>query len=218
MIERVYRQAQKASVLDTVLVATDHTEIVDHVTSFGGKVVMTSANHDSGTDRCAEALSLIDGAWDVVLNIQGDEPFISPTQINDVAASFGNKSVQIATMVRRVDPVDQADLEGPDVVKVVLNKFSEALYFSRSVIPFCLNESSRVQAAYYLHTGLYGFVSATLRELSRLPIGLLEFTESLEQLRWLENGYKIHAVLTNEKSYPVDTPSDLEKVKSTFGL
>jgi 3-deoxy-manno-octulosonate cytidylyltransferase (CMP-KDO synthetase) len=151
-------------------------------------------------------------AWDAILNIQGDEPFISPAQIDALAAAFADDRVEIATLIRRVAC---SEVTGPDAVKVVINRMSEAMYFSRSVIPF---RQPDAPGACFLHVGIYGYRPHTLKALSALPAGELEATESLEQLRWLEHGYRIRTVLTADASHPVDTPADLEKLKSVFGL
>jgi len=215
MIERVYRQAEKANALSAVVVATDDERILNHVHSFGGKPVMTSARHASGTERCAEALQK-SGEFDAVINIQGDEPFISPAQIDAVAAALNDESSEMVTIIRKAG--DKNLLSNPNVVKVVINKKQQALYFSRSVIPFERNAGAENPAVHYVHTGIYGYTAKTLRAIVHLPPSPLELTESLEQLRWLENGFIIRTVLTDEENFPVDTPEDLEKLKSTFGL
>ena len=209
MIERVYRQAKQATRLAEVVVATDDTRILDHVIGFGGKAVITSADHRTGTERCAEAARKLENACDAVINIQGDEPFISPLQIDAVADAMEQKAVRIATLYRKA-----GQGAGHGSVKVVVTLNGEAMYFSRADIPY----SAVPGQGQCLHVGIYGYCAEVLQEISALPPGKLEVIESLEQLRWLENGYTVHAFETTEVSHPVDTPSDLEKVKSTFRL
>jgi len=214
MIERVYRQAQQARSLSRVLVATDDSRILEHVRSFGGEAVMTSPEHRTGTERCAEAARGLDVPCDAVVNIQGDEPFIHPVQIDSVASALAGNGRQIVTLYRRV-PRHVAD--SPHAVKVVVNGRSEAMYFSRALIPFLVAGDAENQTV-GVHVGLYGYRYETLKAVVRLPAGSLESAEALEQLRWLEHGMVVHALETTEASHPIDTPADLERVKSTFGL
>lgn len=214
MIQRVYEQAKKAKRLADVIVATDDQRIFSHVNDFGGHVMMTAPNHQSGTDRCAEIISK-DEAHDfvVVINIQGDEPYIHPEQIDQLCACFDNPDTQLATLVNEIKSSDE--LFNHNNIKVVLNKFGEAIYFSRSPIPYCRNfpEQEWIKhQTYYRHIGIYGYRKNTLLEIARLPKTKLEITESLEQLRWIENGYKIRAEITSYESVSIDTPEDLLKV------
>jgi 3-deoxy-manno-octulosonate cytidylyltransferase (CMP-KDO synthetase) len=219
MIERVYRQACQARSLAEVVVATDDHRIYDHVTGFGGTAVMTSPSQPSGTDRCREAAELIlDPASDrdsdnVVINIQGDEPFLDPRQIDQLAGMFLDKSTQIATLVKKI--TDPAELADPNVVKVVVDRDMQALYFSRSAIPYQRQHPSDewlTHGTYYKHIGIYAYTMAVLRHITSLPPSPLELSESLEQLRWLENGFLIRTETTDIENIAVDTPADLLKI------
>lgn len=215
MIERVWRQVSK--VLDSVWVATDDERIYDAVKAFGGNVVMTSTEHRSGTDRCYEAYCKIDGGEDVIINIQGDEPFIQESQLKAIMECFDDETADIATLVRRFDASRGYDaLADCNTPKVVLDNDMNALYFSRSVIPFVRNAepsewASRAQ--YYTHVGMYAYRSATLAEITRLPQSSLELAESLEQLRWLQNGYRIKVGVTDCETIGIDTPEDLKNAE-----
>lgn len=216
MIRRVYEQASLA--LDMVCVATDDQRIHDAVTAFGGKVVMTSPHHQSGTDRCAEAadkIAVMEGIIpDAVINIQGDEPFIRPEQIDLLASCFDDPSVEIATLVRKVEPDD--DLKNPNHPKVVLDLSGNAIYFSRSVIPYLRDVPEAEwpsRHTYFKHIGLYGYRTDILKKLTSLPRSPLEKAESLEQNRWLENGFRIRTKVTVWESIGIDTPEDLERVE-----
>jgi len=219
MIQRVYEQAFLS--LDRVYVATDDSRIYDAVLSFGGKAVMTSAEHQSGTDRCAEAVVKIETMEstkpDVVVNIQGDEPFIRPEQIDLLVSCFADKSVEIATLVRRVEPGE--DITNPNHPKVILDLSGNAIYFSRAVIPFIrdaeMSKWTRIHT-YYKHIGLYAYRTGTLGRITLLSRSSLEKAESLEQNRWLENGYKIRTAITKWESVCIDTPEDLEKANYFF--
>jgi 3-deoxy-manno-octulosonate cytidylyltransferase (CMP-KDO synthetase) len=217
MIRRVYEQAQKSSLLTHVVVATDHEEIYAHVASFNGVVCMTNAMHKSGTDRCQEALSLQPDAYDYVINIQGDEPFIQPEQI-DLLASVLKGSTRIATLAKALRKAE--DLFNPTLVKVVFNANHEALYFSRSPIPHVRNAADDEwisSANFYKHIGMYAYRTDILREITAIPLSSLEKAESLEQLRWLENGYPIIVVETTTETMGIDTPDDLEKAIGLLG-
>lgn len=213
MIRLVYEQASKA--LDNVFVATDDNRIFDVVTSFGGKVIMTSPHHRSGTDRCAEALAMIGAGGiypDVVINIQGDEPFVRPEQISSLMKCFADRSVEIATLIRKVKPDE--DIEDPNQPKVIVDINGNAIYFSRSVIPYFRGEDIRkwpLKHSYFKHIGLYAYRANTLKAITSLPQSSLEIAESLEQNRWIEHGYKIRTALTEWENIGVDTPEDLEK-------
>lgn len=223
MIERVYTQVK--DVLDDVYVATDDVRIADVVTAFGGKAVITSDQHKSGTDRCYEAYTKVGNGYDVVVNVQGDEPFIHPEQIETLKACFANASTQIATLVKPflADDDFETTLFNPNSPKVVLNCNNEAMYFSRSVIPYLRGKNYTEwlsNQTYYKHIGLYAYRAETLKEITLLPQSPLELAESLEQLRWLENGYKIKVGITHRETIGIDTPADLEKaielLKSTM--
>lgn len=212
MIRRVYEQCLRSSCLDKVIVATDDQRIMDHVLDFGGEVVMTSHLHPSGTDRCEEIAKKHPG-FDVFINIQGDEPLIDPAQITLLASCFDQKTVMIATLVKKIDT--EEELFNLNTPKVVLNKDMEAMYFSRTPIPFFRNRENAdwlKEHTYYKHIGIYAYRSETLSELTKLPVSALEKAEALEQLRWIENGYKIKVAITDKESQAIDTPEDLEKV------
>lgn len=210
MIRRVYEQAKKSKSLSKVVVATDHEEIYNHVIDFGGEVCMTSSHHASGTDRCYEVLSKETSSFDYVINIQGDEPFIAPEQI-DLLASLLDGKTKLATLIKKIDSVEQ--LRNPNLVKVVINKDQEALYFSRSMIPYFRNQEQSewvTHHPYYKHIGLYAYRNDVLEKITRLEISSLEKAESLEQLRWLENGYAIKVKETSIETMGIDTPEDLQ--------
>ncbi|MDR1454757.1 MAG: 3-deoxy-manno-octulosonate cytidylyltransferase [Tannerella sp.] len=214
LIQRVYEQVRLS--VDALCIATDDERIATAAEAFGACVVMTSDRHRSGTDRCHEACRKVGISCDAVINIQGDEPFIHPEQIELLKSCFGKPGVQIATLVKPLDPdgdVEQT-LLNPNLPKVVLNSRLEALYFSRSVIP-CLRD--REQAGwlaahtFYGHIGLYAYRTRILKEIVALPPSPLEQAESLEQLRWLENGYKIQTAITRQETVGIDTPEDLQR-------
>ncbi len=215
MIERVYRQV--SIVLDRVFVATDDTRIYDAVLQFGGNVVMTSTSHRSGTDRCREAYQMINDGEDVVINIQGDEPFIQPSQIREIMACFNDTSTDIATLVRRFDSAGgYAKLEDPNTPKVIIDKKMNAKYFSRSVIPYIRGYEKNEWTCrhdYYVHVGMYAYRSSVLDQITELPQSSLEISESLEQLRWLENGYSIKVGITACETIGIDTPEDLKNAE-----
>lgn len=213
MVQRVYEQACKA--LDEVYVATDDVRIYEAVIAFGGKVIMTGSHHKSGTDRCYEAYCLSGSQADVIVNIQGDEPFVQPAQINTVKACFDDETTEIATLARPFpSDTDFEHLFDSNVVKVVLSEVThKALYFSRSVVPYMRGEHHLEwlkKNTYYAHVGMYAYKADVLRAITQLPQSNLEKVESLEQLRWLENGYQIKVGLTHEQTIGIDTPADLE--------
>jgi 3-deoxy-manno-octulosonate cytidylyltransferase (CMP-KDO synthetase) len=215
MIQRVYEQCLKSTRLSKVVIATDDERIVKHAAEFDGHVVMTSPQHLSGTDRCAEIILKESSKWDAVINIQGDEPYIHPEQIDLLCSCFELKDVSIATLVKKI--TSQEELFNHNNVKVVMNRRKEAIYFSRSPIPYNRNfpeEEWLKHSNYYKHIGIYGYRTTVLSEISKLSKTNLEVTESLEQLRWIENGYVIHAAETMLESVAIDTPEDLEKVKA----
>ena len=211
MVQRVYEQTSKSRLLSKVVVATDHQEIFDHVRSFGGEVCMTRADHASGTDRCYEALTLQPERYDYVINVQGDEPFIQPEQIDLLAGALDGKT-EIATLVKTIDSVDE--LLNPSEAKVVVNARGEAMYFSRSMIPF-INKAPQDQwlsrHTFFKHVGMYAYRCDILKEISGLAVSLLEKAESLEQHRWLENGFRVTVVETQTETFAIDTPADLDK-------
>jgi len=213
MTQRVFEQVERASSIDFVTVATDDERIVDHVKTFGGNAVLTSSEHPSGTDRCFEALQLQQEQFDIVINVQGDEPFIHPEQIEKVAHCFDDEEVRLATLVKPIDDPDEHFESG--MVFVALDKEMNALYFSRSVIPF-INNAENLRAedhpVYHEHVGIYGYRRDALAEITKLEQSKLERSESLEQLRWLENGFKIRASSSTHASHCIDTPADLENV------
>jgi 3-deoxy-manno-octulosonate cytidylyltransferase (CMP-KDO synthetase) len=212
MIQRVYEQAKKCIDLAEVIVATDDTRIYDHVLNFGGVAVMTSADHQSGTDRCAE-VALQHPQYNVIINIQGDEPYIDPEQISKLAHCFNDAGTQIATLVKKVHTLEE--LLNVNSPKVVINKLSEAIYFSRSPLPHIRGQEQQNWLDYYTyfkHIGIYGYRADVLQQITKLPISSLEKAESLEQLRWIENGYRIKVAETELETHAVDTPDDLEKL------
>lgn len=215
IVQRVYEQVAKA--VERVVVATDDKRIYDAVTAFGGEVVMTSTAHRSGTDRCAEAFEKLGCNADIVINVQGDEPFIAPEQIKTLVKCFENEDIDIATLVKPFSVEDGIDaLENPNSPKVVLNAKGEAIYFSRSVIPY-LRGIDRTEwlkhHTFYKHIGIYAFRAKTLNAVTQLTHSSLEDAEKLEQLRWLENGYKIGVGVTDIETIGIDTPEDLDKAE-----
>ena len=206
MIQRVYEQAL-LSKLDKVVVATDDERIAAEVTRFGGEFVMTASTHQSGTDRCAEVAQILSG-YKVIVNIQGDEPFIDPTQINLICDCFTDEHVQLATLIKEIHSEDE--LLNPNQPKVVIGQQQQALYFSRHPIPYLRNPSQFHQ--FYKHIGIYGYKASILLEITKLPPSSLELAESLEQLRWIENGYQIQTKLTDIETIAIDSPSDLLKI------
>ena len=215
VIQRVYEQAK--ATLDDAWVATDDERIERAVASFGGKVVMTSTEHKSGTDRIAEAARLIDCQADVIVNIQGDEPFIHPSQIEAVCECFDDESTQIATLGKPfTSSQDFAALQNPNSPKIVTDLKGFAMYFSRSIIPFVRgHETSEWLTCHTFlkHIGLYAYRNKTLQEITRLAPSPLELAESLEQLRWLQHGYSIRVGITHEETIGIDTPEDLERAE-----
>jgi 3-deoxy-manno-octulosonate cytidylyltransferase (CMP-KDO synthetase) len=219
MIQRVYEQA-KLSVANEVIVATDSELILNHVTSFGGHAVMTSEHHQSGTERCGEVVSNLlqqnkIRETDVVVNVQGDEPFLKPEQINTLISSFRSQKVKLVTMIKSVKYDEVAT--DPNVVKVVVDNKQRALYFSRAPIPFYRNAIESESALCWKHIGIYAYRVKTLLNLVELEPSLLEQAEKLEQLRWLEYGYKIRTCTTDEENISIDTPEDLLRIEEMRG-
>lgn len=212
MIQRVYEQAVKSGVAKKVIVATDDERIFTHVKDFLGEVVMTSAEHKSGTDRCAEVLEKLTETYDVLINLQGDEPFIQPEQLHKLTSCFSDPACKIATLVKKIE--NKEDIENPNVVKVVKDVNNYALYFSRSEIPFKREKTNT--PTYFKHLGLYAYTVETMKTISLLKPSGLELAESLEQLRWLENGYKIKVAETELESLAIDTPLDLKRAQVLY--
>ena len=211
MIQRVYEQALKAK-LDAVVVATDDARIADAVMDFGGQYVMTSPNHRSGTDRCREALDLLENQYDAVINIQGDEPFINPHHIDLLVDMISRDDTQLASLVKRID--DEEELFDSNKVKVVMDKTGNALYFSRNPIPYMRNvahEKWLQKGCFFQHLGIYAYKAETLRQIATMQPTALELAESLEQLRWLENGLAIRMAVVDAGSLAIDSPADLAK-------
>ena len=215
VIERVYRQVE--GVLDHVVVATDDERILKAVEAFGGEAVMTSVNHKSGTDRVHEAFTKVGKGYDIVVNIQGDEPFIHAQQLESIRQCFADSTIDIATLVKPFTPNDGFEaLENVNSPKVVVNSKMEALYFSRSIIPFTRGKEKAEWLkghTYYKHIGLYAYRANVLKEITSLPQSSLEIAESLEQLRWLENGYKIKVGISEIETIGIDTPEDLQRAE-----
>ncbi|MHB8260593.1 MAG: 3-deoxy-manno-octulosonate cytidylyltransferase [Bacteroidia bacterium] len=212
MIQRVYEQAKKSTKLNEVIVATDDERIYTHVKAFGGNVVMTETNHPSGTDRCFEAFNKLDAAYTYIINIQGDEPFIDPSQI-DLLADVCDGKTELATLMIPVDSHEVLFDTGE--VKITMNNKHEALYFSREVIPHIKGVDKKdwhKHFQYYRHVGMYAYRADILKQITTLVPSSLEKAESLEQLRWLENGFKIKLAITDFDSHCIDTPEDVEKV------
>lgn len=223
MIRHVYESAVKTGILDDVCIATDDERIYRVAADFGAKVYMTSTEHRSGSERCGEITETLikQGKLsddDVVVNIQGDEPFVSTSQLESIISVFHKPQVGIATLLMRIHETE--DLINPNKVKAVTGHNKRILYFSRSPIPF-IRDLPREQwvdnAIFYKHIGIYAYRAATLLDLVQLPEGILEKQESLEQLRWLENGYEIFAEVTEHENLSVDTPGDLDRLNKSFG-
>ncbi len=213
MIQRVYEQVKKA--VEEVWVATDDSRIFDAVEAFDGKAVMTSTQHRSGTDRIQEAYTKINQPFDVIINVQGDEPFIQPEQIEALKACFDSSAVELATLVKPFKKEDGFDaLFNANSPKVVINKNNEAIYFSRSIIPYIRDVHHTEwldKHTFYKHIGMYAYRVDVLSEITQLPPSSLEKAESLEQLRWIENGYRIRVGYTDAETIGIDTPEDMEK-------
>ena len=219
MIQRVYTRALQCKSLAGLVVATDDDRIMQCVQSFGGNVCMTSLHHRSGTERCNEATGFFQSLSpeDVIVNIQGDEPFIDPRQLDQLVACFDDENVQIGTLIKKIE--SENELFDPNVVKVIRDKNSKAICFSRQTLPYFRGkdpDSWLAGGSFYKHVGLYGYSAGVLKELVALPESALEKAESLEQLRWLENGYAIHVRETELASVAIDSPSDLLKITNSI--
>lgn len=206
MIRRVYERVRQSNIFDEVLIATDDARIVEEAKSFGAEVVLTDANHISGTDRCLEAYQNFNSEFDVLVNVQGDEPFVDATMLRDLCLLFENESIEIATAVRPFDTDD--DLENPNKVKAILRKDGEVYSFSRNKKPIPRDVS--FVSSYFKHIGVYAFRPNTLSVVSALAPSTSELKERLEQLRWSDNGHRIYAIITKTENPSVDTPQDLE--------
>jgi 3-deoxy-manno-octulosonate cytidylyltransferase (CMP-KDO synthetase) len=214
MIQRVYEQAKKAKTLEKVIVATDDKRIRNHVLAFGGEAMMTKSNHPSGTDRIAEVLKKLKQKAKVIINIQGDEPLINPKDIDALANLFiKDELVEIATLI--TPTANELELQNENTVKAIVNKNKEAIYFSRHTIPFFKalpNHIGSKKMVYYKHKGIYGYRADILKKISALKPCDLELAESLEQLRWIYNGYRIKTAISKHDSIGVDVPEDIKKI------
>lgn len=213
MIRRVYEQAKSCNALSQVIVATDDERIFKEVLSFGGEVIMTASEHQSGTDRCAEVINKSNESYSVVINIQGDEPYINPEQIKQLCECFLDPNTQIATLAKKINNSDE--LFDENKVKVVLSNNRFALYFSRIAVPFFRGEEKEnwiKKHDYFKHIGIYGYRTDVLQKITQLQPSTLELAESLEQLRWLEYGYSIKVAKTVLEAISIDTPDDLRKI------
>ena len=209
MIQRVYEQCKKANSLSEVIVATDDNRIFNHVISFGGKALMTATTHLSGTDRCNEVIQSLETKYDIAINIQGDEPFINPEQIDQIVSLFGSSEISIATLAKKIEALSL--LTNVNSPKAIFDKNGIAQNFCRNITQINPNQT------YYKHIGIYGYRTQTLAEVCKLPPSENEKTERLEQLRWLDNGYKIKVGITTFESLSIDTPEDIEKIKAQLG-
>ncbi|MFN0275783.1 MAG: 3-deoxy-manno-octulosonate cytidylyltransferase [Chitinophagales bacterium] len=212
MIHRVYEQAKQVSAFTKIIVATDDLRILEHVEFFGGNVLMTATTHQSGTDRCGEVITTLPGEYDIVVNIQGDEPFIQPSQLQKLIDIFHDDKVTIATLAKKI--TDAKQIADPNIVKVVFSSNHDVLYFSRSIIPGNKTGIQDIKTDYFKHLGIYAYRTEVLECIVKLKQTPLEVAESLEQLRWLENGFSIRIVETEIESISIDTPADLEKLIS----
>jgi 3-deoxy-manno-octulosonate cytidylyltransferase (CMP-KDO synthetase) len=216
MIQRTYEQAIQADCLSSVIIATDDERIFDHAQSFGAEVVMTSESHQSGTDRCYEAYRNQKQKYDYIINIQGDEPFIQPEQIQILAGMLDGET-ELATLMKEIE--DEETLFSPNTPKVIFNNFNEAIYFSRQTVPYLrgIEKAKWLDThTYFKHIGIYAYRADVLKKITKLPPALLEKIESLEQLRWLANGYKIKVAATPYDSFGIDIPADLESAITRF--
>jgi 3-deoxy-manno-octulosonate cytidylyltransferase (CMP-KDO synthetase) len=211
MLRHVYDNVMVSGLFENVIIATDDKRIFEAARSWNADVVMTSSAHPSGTDRIAEAAKSIEEEYDVIINIQGDEPFILAEPLRQLISLFNEENVEIGTLVGELR---ENEVESPDIVKAVLDVKGKALYFSRAAIPFVRDKYKLTGTAFLKHIGIYGYRRAVLEQIVRLPPSSLELAESLEQLRWLENGFNIFAVKTNYRLLAVDTPEDLIKAEN----
>ncbi|MCU0443794.1 MAG: 3-deoxy-manno-octulosonate cytidylyltransferase [Microscillaceae bacterium] len=218
MTQRVYEQAKKAQKLAEVIVATDDERIFNHIQSFGGKVMMTAKTHTNGTDRCAEVAHKLASDYQAVINIQGDEPFIDPAQIDEIAGLFADQTTEIATLAKKI--VSYEELIDEKEAKVVLNQRNECVYMSRSAVPYMRGADIsewHVRQNYYKHIGIYGFRSDVLVQIPHLPVSELEKIEGLEQLRWLAY-FKIKIGITQFETLAIDTAEDLKLIDKYLAI
>lgn len=212
VIQHVYEKV--AAVLEAAYVATDDERIYDVVKAFGGQVVMTRTDHKSGTDRIEEAIEKIGGKWDVVVNVQGDEPFVAKSQLDTICHCFDDPTTQIATLGKPFESMEA--VQNPNSPKIVVDNMGFAMYFSRSVIPYVRGKEKSSWLTHYpflKHLGIYAYRKDVLRQVTQLPQSSLEIAESLEQLRWLQNGFKIKVGTTDVETVGIDTPQDLERAE-----
>lgn len=212
VIQHVYEKV--AAVLEAAYVATDDERIYDVVKSFGGQVVMTRTDHKSGTDRIEEAIEKIGGEWDVVVNVQGDEPFVAKSQLDTICHCFDDPTTQIATLGKPFESMEA--VQNPNSPKIVVDNMGFAMYFSRSVIPYVRGKEKSSWLIHYpflKHLGIYAYRKDVLRQVTQLPQSSLEIAESLEQLRWLQNGFKIKVGTTDVETVGIDTPQELERAE-----
>lgn len=212
MIQRVYEQACSAASLDKVVIATDDQRIIKEIKRFGGEYVLTRPDHQSGTDRCAEVAQQMK-EFEVIINIQGDEPYIDPIQIDLLSSCFTDPNVELATLIKKIH--SEEELFNHNIPKVVINAKQQAIYFSRHPIPFIRStgpENWATAHQFYKHIGIYGYTLDALLQITQLEPSTLELAESLEQLRWVENGYSIQTKITSLETIAVDTPEDLDKI------
>ena len=213
MIEHVYKNVTKCNLLTKTAVATCDKEIADFIESIGGQAVMTSDKHESGTDRCAEVVEKVSETYDVVINIQGDEPYIDPIQITQLCECFKDEKTDIATLIKKIESTE--DLFNENKVKVVKSSADFAIYFSRNPIPFVKGEAKEnwlKTNTYFKHIGIYGYRAEVLQNITQMPLSILEKAEGLEQLRWLENGLFIKVAETQLEAIAIDSPEDLKKI------
>lgn len=213
MVQHVYEKVTQSGLFEKVIVATDDNRIQKAVEEFGGEVALTDVNQQSGTDRCGEVINKLEEVFDVVVNIQGDEPFIKQEQLEDLVSLFRKTPAQIGTLKKELS--NSEDVFNPNIVKVVDGLDKRAIYFSRNPIPFVRDFEQKdwlSKQKFYKHIGLYGYRFDVLKELVQLQSSMLEMSESLEQLRWLENGYQIFIAETKFESIGIDTPDDLSKI------
>jgi 3-deoxy-manno-octulosonate cytidylyltransferase (CMP-KDO synthetase) len=212
MIQRVYEQAKQCALFSKIIVATDDDKIYDHVLQIGGDVMMTSTTHQNGTERCAEVIGNLSEQFDIIINIQGDEPFVDPALFTMLIQAFKDPQIQIATLIKPI--IDRAYIDNPNIIKVVKSVTNKALYFSRTAIPFQRNEAAKIQ--FYKHIGLYAYRKEVLLEIVKLGAGVYEQIEMLEQLRWLENNYPIHLIETDLEADSIDIPADLDRLLKKY--
>ena len=209
MIRRVYEQCKKCTTLDEVIVATDNEQILNHVQKFGGKAIMTASSHPSGTDRCNEVIQFLDEKYDIAINIQGDEPFINPEQIDQITSLFNSEKVSIATLAKKIE--DEVLITDENSPKAIFDENGIALNFCRITPKYSTGKD------YFKHIGIYGYLTETLAEICKLPPSENELKERLEQLRWLDNNYQIKVGITTYEGVSIDTPEDIKKIKAQMG-